>query len=165
MSSVYRELERLRSYNDADQQALRQHFQLSQDLTLFRLTILAAIFLPLSFTTSLFGMNMKNQEEGLEFLSGVTNGTLDSITDADFRNSAQAIVSMIASSGNYNHGWPVFAGDSCRPCLHPPAHPRSGKCNASHGGISHLEYHFFHCYRPPSAMFRNILKYTLLWDS
>lgn len=42
------ELERLRSYNEADQQTLRQHFQLSQDLTLFRLTLLAAIFLPLS---------------------------------------------------------------------------------------------------------------------
>lgn len=44
-----------------DLKVLRSHFQLAQDLTLFRLTILAAIFLPLSFATSLFGMNMNGR--------------------------------------------------------------------------------------------------------
>lgn len=41
-----------------DLEMLRQHVQLAQDLILFRLTILAAIFLPLSFATSFFGMNL-----------------------------------------------------------------------------------------------------------
>lgn len=104
------ELERLGSYINADQQILRQHFQLSQDLTLFRLTLLAAIFLPLSFTTSLFGMNMRGQPEGLGSLSQVTNYTLGNITDTNLRNSSRAIVSMIASSGNHQYEWPVFAG-------------------------------------------------------
>lgn len=102
-----RELERLRSYTEADQEILRHHFQLSQDLTLFRLTILAAIFLPLSFTTSLFGMNMRNTEKGAWAFS---NSTFSNITDTNMHNSTEAIVSIIASSGNLNYDWTVFAG-------------------------------------------------------
>ena len=105
-----RELERLGSYTEADQQILRQHFQLSQDLTLFRLTLLAAIFLPLSFTTSLFGMNMRSAGEGPWTFSDVTNSTLDQITDNNLRSSAEALVSIVSSSGNYNYDWGVFAG-------------------------------------------------------
>lgn len=105
-----RELDRLRSYTRADQETLRQHFQMSQDLTLFRLTMLAAIFLPLSFTTSLFGMNMRNTEEGPGSFSSVTNSTLDNITDSNMRSSAKALVSIIGSSGNVNYDWTVFAG-------------------------------------------------------
>lgn len=109
-----RELERLRSYAETDQQTLRQHFQLSQDLTLFRLTLLAAIFLPLSFTTSLFGMNMKNADEGFGALSAFKNDTLgnitDNITDNNLRNSTQALVSIISTAGNLNYDWTVFAG-------------------------------------------------------
>lgn len=105
-----RELERLRCYTEADQETLRQHFQLSQDLTLFRLTILAAIFLPLSFTTSLFGMNMRNTNEGPWTFSEVTNSTLDNITDTNMRSGAEALVSIIASSGNLNYDWTAFAG-------------------------------------------------------
>lgn len=44
------------------------------------------------------------------FLSEVTNSTLHNITDTNFRNSAGAIASIIASSGNYNYDWGVFAG-------------------------------------------------------
>lgn len=105
-----RELARLGSYTEADQQTLRQHFQLSKDLTLFRLTLLAAIFLPLSFTTSLFGMNMTNAGDGLGSLLNVTNSTLEQITDTNFRSTAEALVAVISSSGNYNYDWAVFAG-------------------------------------------------------
>lgn len=105
-----RELARLGSYTEADQQTLRQHFQLSQDLTLFRLTLLAAIFLPLSFTNSLFGMNMTNAGEGPGSFSNVTNSTLEQITDTNFRSTAEALVTVISSSGNYNYDWAVFAG-------------------------------------------------------
>lgn len=105
-----RELERLRSYTAADHETLRQHFQLSQEMTLFRLTILAAIFLPLSFTTSFFGMNMVTGEEGPETFSNVTNDILDNITDTNMRSSAEALVSIVASSGNLNYEWKVFAG-------------------------------------------------------
>ncbi|KAI3399553.1 hypothetical protein diail_6575 [Diaporthe ilicicola] len=105
-----RELDRLGSYTEADQETLRRHFQLSQDLTLFRLTLLAAIFLPLSFTTSLFGMNMRNTAEGPSTFSNVTNDLLGNITDVNLRNSAEAIVSIVASSGNLNYDWAIFAG-------------------------------------------------------
>lgn len=108
------ELERLGSYTETDQQTLRQHFQLSQDLTLFRLTLLAAIFLPLSFTTSLFGMNMKNTDEGFGNFFNFTNTTIgdftDSITDNNLRNSTEALISIISTSGNLNYDWGVFAG-------------------------------------------------------
>lgn len=105
-----RELERLRSYTEADHETLRQHFQLSQEMTLFRLTILAAIFLPLSFTTSFFGMNMTTGGEGPETFSKVTNEILDKITDTNMRSSAEALVSIVSSSGNVNYEWKVFAG-------------------------------------------------------
>lgn len=105
-----RELERLRSYTEADHETLRQHFQLSQEMTLFRLTILAAIFLPLSFTTSLFGMNIKPTEEDPLAFSNVTNSALDNITDTNMRSSAEALASIIASSGNLNFEWKAFAG-------------------------------------------------------
>lgn len=106
----HRELERLQLYTIDDQATLRQHFQLSQDLTLFRLTILAAIFLPLSFTTSLFGMNMRNTEEGPSTFSVLTNSTLGNITDTNLGNSTEALVSIISSSGNQNYDWSDFAG-------------------------------------------------------
>lgn len=109
-----REIERLGSYTETDQQTLRQHFQLSQDLTLFRLTLLAAIFLPLSFTTSLFGMNMKNADEGFGTFSEFKNDTLGNITgnitDNSLRNITEALVSIISTSGNLNYDWAVFAG-------------------------------------------------------
>lgn len=105
-----RELERLRSYTEADGETLRQHFQLSQEMTLFRLTILAAIFLPLSFTTSFFGMNMTTGGEGPWTFSEVTNRTLDNIADTNMRNTAEALVSIVASSGNINYEWGIFAG-------------------------------------------------------
>lgn len=105
-----RELERLRSYTAADHETLRQHFQLTQEMTLFRLTILAAIFLPLSFTTSFFGMNMKTTDEGPETFSNVTNDMLGNITDTNMRSSAEVLVSIVASSGNLNYEWKVFAG-------------------------------------------------------
>ncbi|KAK6840113.1 hypothetical protein PG987_005979 [Apiospora arundinis] len=103
------ELDKLDTSIRNDKDMLRQHLQLSSDMTSFRLTLLAGIFLPLSFTTSLFGMNIENStQEKLEALSEFTNNATAGLS-VEFRNSTQAIVSSVAKSGPLNHSWTTFA--------------------------------------------------------
>ncbi|KAK8005681.1 hypothetical protein PG990_011718 [Apiospora arundinis] len=103
------ELEKLEGNIRNDKNMLRQHLQLSSDMTGFRLTLLAGIFLPLSFTTSIFGMNIENPtEESLEALSNFTNTVLYGLP-VDVRNSTQALVSSVAKSGPLTYDWTTFA--------------------------------------------------------
>lgn len=93
-----------------DKDMLRQHFQLSSDMTAFRLTLLAGIFLPLSFTTSIFGMNITSPaQEGFEGFSNFTKETLGSLPDEAIRNSSQAVVSSVTTSGPMTYDWATFA--------------------------------------------------------
>ncbi|KAI0201981.1 hypothetical protein F4808DRAFT_91071 [Astrocystis sublimbata] len=104
------ELGKLQTDIEKDQDVLRQHFQLEQDLRLFRLTLLAAIFLPLSFTTSLFGMNIAAvddstvDESGTYFFSKWTNTTIASLVP-DAQGPTKALVSMIQQSSNTSYPW------------------------------------------------------------
>ncbi|KAI1149708.1 hypothetical protein F4825DRAFT_453171 [Nemania diffusa] len=108
------ELLKLQVDIEGDQETLRQHFQLEQDLRLFRLTVLAAVFLPLSFTTSLFGMNISTISDneidanGTAYFSEWTNATVDSLAP-DIQNSTKALVSMIQQSSNLSFSWQTFA--------------------------------------------------------
>ncbi|KAK7973805.1 hypothetical protein PG989_015653 [Apiospora arundinis] len=103
------ELEKLRGNIRKDKDMLRQHLQLSSDMTGFRLTLLAGIFLPLSFTTSIFGMNIQNTpQEGLQLLSNFTNETLTGLS-VNVRNSTQALVTSVANSGPLTYDWTTFA--------------------------------------------------------
>ncbi|KAK6856440.1 hypothetical protein PG995_006627 [Apiospora arundinis] len=103
------ELEKLRGNIRKDKDMLRQHLQLSSDMTGFRLTLLAGIFLPLSFTTSIFGMNIQNTpQEGLQLLSNFTNQTLAGLS-VNARNSTQALVTSVANSGPLTYDWTTFA--------------------------------------------------------
>ncbi|KAI9155042.1 Exoglucanase 2 [Paramyrothecium foliicola] len=90
------------------QDLLRQHFHLSQDLRLFRLSILAAIFLPLSFATSFFGMNIEGGiREGPRGFSKWINGTLETVP-ADLRNQTTALLSAIGTSDGLSYSWQTF---------------------------------------------------------
>lgn len=103
-----------------DNGMLRQHFQLTQDLTLFRLTILAAIFLPLSFATSFFGMNIDGLPEEIQTFFGRKPehslpkdedkpeflGALDKITDEDTRNATIALAAVL---GSQDASWTTIA--------------------------------------------------------
>ncbi|KAH6971103.1 hypothetical protein BKA56DRAFT_735852 [Ilyonectria sp. MPI-CAGE-AT-0026] len=102
------QLTQLESDMDESKERLRQYFQLSQDMTMFRLTILAAIFLPLSFGTSFFGMNMNSiTAEGPLGFSAWMNETLGALP-TDSRNATQAILSTIGTSGTLSYGWKTF---------------------------------------------------------
>ncbi|KAK8070776.1 hypothetical protein PG997_010979 [Apiospora hydei] len=103
------ELEKLRSSIRHEKDMLRQYFQLSSDMTGFRLTLLAGIFLPLSFTTSIFGMNIKTPTpEGLQGFSDFTNQSLSGLQPEVLKPS-QALISSIAMNGPLTHGWTTFA--------------------------------------------------------
>ncbi|KAI0870612.1 hypothetical protein GGS24DRAFT_504627 [Hypoxylon argillaceum] len=102
------ELTELKLNIEKDQKILRDHFELEQSSTVFRLSVLAAIFLPLSFTTSLFGMNIdQSVREGPQGFTNYTNTTLDGVSP-DIRNSTEALISMIGVNANLSFTWLTF---------------------------------------------------------
>ncbi|KAI1169963.1 hypothetical protein F4777DRAFT_571036 [Nemania sp. FL0916] len=94
-----KELTKLRDNISKDQEILRHHLQLEQDSRFFRLTLLASLFLPLSFTTSFFGMNITSVSDGTRYFSSWTNATIDSLAP-DTQNSTKAIASMIQETSS-----------------------------------------------------------------
>lgn len=96
-----------------DLEMLRGHFQLAQDLTLFRLTILAGIFLPLSFATSFFGMNMRRggpPQAPEQSFSSYTNSTLASLP-GELRNQTAALINTLDDNPQaLTYSWETFAG-------------------------------------------------------
>ncbi|CAH0021544.1 unnamed protein product [Clonostachys rhizophaga] len=91
-----------------NEEVLRQRFQVVQDLRLFRLTILAAIFLPLSFTTSFFGMNIESPAiEGPSGFSNWAKSQLEGLSP-ELRNSTELLASTIGVSGSLNFNWRIF---------------------------------------------------------
>ncbi|KAI1126925.1 hypothetical protein F5Y10DRAFT_293275 [Nemania abortiva] len=102
------ELNELKLNIEKDEKILNDHFQLEQGSTVFRLSVLAAIFLPLSFTTSLFGMNI---DQGIiEGDAGFTNYTNDTLsgTPPDVYKSTAALVSLIGVNSNVGFTWLTF---------------------------------------------------------
>lgn len=90
------------------QKMIREHLDLTQDGRNFVFTIIAAVYLPLSFTTSLFGMNMAAPAPiGEGALSTSTNQTLARLSP-DVRGSIIAIVTAIESSGPLIWEWKRF---------------------------------------------------------
>lgn len=90
------------------QQKIREQLSLSRGRQDLILALLAAIYLPLSFTTSFFGMNMNtNTSPGPQAFSTWTNSSLDGLP-ADTRNSTEAIISAVNTSGSLNWTWEQF---------------------------------------------------------
>ena len=87
---------------------VREHLELSNNRRNFVLTILAAIFLPLSFVTSLLGMNMDTAtpERPMKF-SKWTKTRLDGISP-DLRNSTEALMSALGTTGPNLWSWKDF---------------------------------------------------------
>lgn len=96
-----------------DLEMLRGHFQLAQDLTLFRLTILAGVFLPLSFVTSFFGMNMRRSgplQDPEQSFSNYTNATITGLP-VELRNQTAALINTLEDNSQaLTYGWPTFVG-------------------------------------------------------
>ena len=108
MSFLDVQLAKLGNDTQDAKELLRQHFQLSQDMTLFRLSFLAAIFLPLSFATSFFGMNINSAtSEGPSGFSNYLTETIETVP-TEMRNSTRALVSIIGTSGSLGYDWKTF---------------------------------------------------------
>lgn len=90
------------------QQLLRERLELTYNRRDFLLTLVAAIYLPLSFATSFFGMNITTATPPTE--SGFSNYTSDWIANSptDYQNTTKAIVSTIGTSGTLTYSWKVF---------------------------------------------------------
>ena len=87
---------------------VREYLELNNNRRNFVLTVLAAIFLPLSFSTSLLGMNMDATNlEGPTRFSNWTKSTLDGISP-DLRNSPEALVSALGTTGTRLWTWKDF---------------------------------------------------------
>ena len=90
------------------QQTLREHLELTYNRRNFILTVVAAIFLPLSFATSFFGMNMNTTTPAGP--QGFSNWTASWIADSpvSIQNSTKALVSTIGHSGTETYPWKTF---------------------------------------------------------
>lgn len=90
------------------QQTIHDHLELTHNRRNFILTVVAAIYLPLSFVTSFFGMNMNTTTSTGP--QGFSNWTTSWITNSpvDIQNSTRALVSTIGSSGTQSYQWKTF---------------------------------------------------------
>lgn len=90
------------------QETLHDHLELTHNRRNFILAIGAAIYLPLSFATSFFGMNINTTTPAGP--QGFSNWTTSWITNSpvDTQNSTKALVSSIGSSGTLSYPWKTF---------------------------------------------------------
>lgn len=103
-----RQLQKVETDVKGMQQLLRERLELSHNRRGFILTLIAAVYLPLSFATSFFGMNINTATPPTE--SGFSNYTSNWISNspADFQNTTRAIVSTIGTSGTLTYSWEIF---------------------------------------------------------
>jgi ABC-type sugar transport system permease subunit len=87
------------------QQVLQDHVDVAHSRRNFILTILAAIYLSLSFTTSFFGMNINTTTPAGP--QGFSNWTASWIMNSpvDIQNPTKALVSTIGSSAPQSYPW------------------------------------------------------------
>lgn len=91
------------------QQFIREQLILTQDRRNWILALVAALYLPLSFATSLLGMNIEpTTSPGPKGFSNYTAAWLDGLP-SDLGNSTKAIVSTIGTSGSFTWTWTTFA--------------------------------------------------------
>ena len=90
------------------QKTVREHLGLMQNRRNFMLAIVAAVYLPLSFAATFFGMNIDtNVNPGPEAFSNWTTSWIDA-SPADIQNTTKALVSAVGTSGTLNYSWKVF---------------------------------------------------------
>ena len=87
---------------------LYEHQALTHDRRNLPLTVLAAVFLPLSFASTFFGMNMNTMTSSGP--TGFSNWTTAWILEspADMQNSTRALASTIGSSGTLTYNWKTY---------------------------------------------------------
>lgn len=87
---------------------LYEHQALTHDRRNFTLTLLAAVFLPLSFTSTFFGMNINTMtSSGPKGFSNWTTSWINN-SPADIQNPTRALASTIGSSGTLTYSWTTY---------------------------------------------------------
>ena len=90
------------------QQVLHEHTDLTHNRRNTIITIVAAIYVPLSFATSLFGMNINTSNSaGPSTLSNWTRSWIEN-SPVEYQNSTRALASTIATSGTLSYSWKAF---------------------------------------------------------
>lgn len=103
-----RQFSNLRKEVEKLQQTVHEHLDMTHNRRNFILTIIAAVYLPLSFTATFFGMNMNTRTSaGPQGFSNWTAYWIDN-SPADIQNSTKALVSTVGSSAALNYSWETF---------------------------------------------------------
>lgn len=90
-------------------QTLHEHLDLTHNRRNSIITIVAAVYVPLSFATGLFGMNINTTTSaGPSGFSNWTQSWIDH-SPVETRDQTRALVSTIGSSSPLTHSWRVFA--------------------------------------------------------
>lgn len=101
LSIVGKKLEKL-------QQTLQDHLQLTSTRQNYILSIVAAVYITLAFTTSFFGMNMDTSTStGPQGFTEWATAWVSN-TPAEVQNSTRALVSTINSAGIQSYSWRTF---------------------------------------------------------
>lgn len=93
---------------DEIRKLLHEQVNLVQTRRLFLTTVIAGLYIPLSFTTSVFGMNMVPISDASRLSTEKSIDTQVEGLSADWKNSTSAIISAIGTSGNMNYKWSTF---------------------------------------------------------
>lgn len=105
---LHEQLSQISASNKSLQQTVRDHLELTHNRRNFIVTIVAAIYLPLSFATSFFGMNMNPGVS--DDAGGFSDQVYEWIQGApsDLQNATSALASTIGTSSNLNYSWSTF---------------------------------------------------------
>lgn len=108
LSFLKKELQSMEGEIKGLQKLLRERVELSHDRRSFLLTLVAAVYLPLSFATSFFGMNIDTATSPAA--KGFSNYTSDWIAHSptEYQNATKALVSTIGTSGTLTFSWETF---------------------------------------------------------
>ena len=105
---ICNELAQLKNQISKLKHTLYEHQALTHDRRNFILTLLAAVFLPLSYASTFFGMNMNTMtSSGPEGFSNWTASWIDN-SPADIQNSTRALASTIGRSGTNTYRWTTY---------------------------------------------------------
>lgn len=105
---ICNELANLENQISKLKRTLYEHQALTHDRRTFILTLLAAVFLPLSYASTFFGMNMNTTtSSGPEGFSNWTDSWINN-SPADIQNSTRALASTIGKSGTLTYEWTTY---------------------------------------------------------
>ena len=102
------ELAKLKGEISVLKHTLYEHQALAHDRRNFILTLLAAVFLPLSFASTFFGMNMNTMTSPSPTVFSSWTAAWINESPAEVQNSTRALASTIGTSGPLTYNWTTY---------------------------------------------------------